>query len=195
MEKHPIRPKDADSSEMLDLEGTQMPPSRELPEVIRVSLPQGGDWQQAKLHALRRRVQRRAEKARVGGKRRNLAIVCARGDGKSTEAQWAREPLAMLGVPVHDQVGGLGRDTVVPEDHVRLTTIHFSRGIEASRVVILDFANVISGADSHVRDSRIMSHISLSRGQSGTTIVAVDDSTSPHLTFIEELIKAYKAEG
>jgi ATP-dependent exoDNAse (exonuclease V) beta subunit len=100
----------------------------------------------------------------------------------------------MLGVPVHDQIEGAARDTVVPEDHVRLATIHSARGIEASRVVILDSTNGVSAAESHTRNSRIMSHIALSRGQIGTNIIAVDDSTNPHLTFIEGLIKAYKAD-
>jgi hypothetical protein len=40
-----------------------------------------------------------------------------------------------------------------------------------------------------------MSHIALSRGQIGTTIVAVDDTANPHLVFIEELVRACKAEG
>lgn len=195
VEKHPVRPRAEATSEMLDLEGTQMTPGGELPEVIRVSLPQGGDWRQAKLHAYVAVFNSLLEKLASEGKRRDLAILCARGDGKSFEAKWARDALAILGVPVHDQIEGEARDAAVPEDHVRLTTIHSSRGIEASRVVILDFANGVSGAEPHARNSQIMSHIALSRGQLGTTIVAIDDSINPHLTFIEELIKAYKADS
>lgn len=194
VEKHPVRQRAEDTSEMLNLEGTQMSPGGELPEVIRVSLPQGGDWRQAKLHAYVAVFNTLLEKLASEGKRRDLAILCARGDGKTYEAQWARDALAMLGVPVHDQIDGEARDAAVPEDHVRLATIHSSRGIEASRVVILDFVNGVSAAERHTRNSQIMSHIALSRGQTGTTIVAVDESTNPHLTFIEELIKAYKAE-
>lgn len=73
-----------------------------------------------------------------------------------------------------------------------MPTVRSSRGIEAARVVILDFANGVSAVESHTRNSRIMSHIALSRGQIGATIVAVDDATNPHLTFMEELIKAYR---
>lgn len=192
--KHPIRVGAEDQSEMLDLEGTQMTPGGELPEVIRVSSPQGSDWRQAKLHAYVAVFNSLLERLASEGKRRDLAILCARGDGKSFEAKWARDALAMLGVPVHDQIDGEARDAAVPDGHVRLATIHSSRGIEASRVVILDFANGVSSAEAHTRNSRIMSHIALSRGQLGTTIVAVEDSANPHLTFIEELIKAYKAE-
>jgi superfamily I DNA/RNA helicase len=85
------------------------------------------------------------------------------------------------------------RDAPVPEDYVRLATIHSSRGTEASRVVILDYASGVSPNEAHLRNSRVMTHIALSGGQIGTAIVAVDDSTNPHLTFLEELIKAYKA--
>lgn len=194
LEKHPVRRKAEDTTEMLDLEGTQMAPGGDLPDVIRISLPQGGDWRQAKLHGYVAVFNAVLEKLASEGKRRDLAILCARGDGNGFEAQWARDALAILGVPVHDQIGGEARDAVVPEDHVRLATIHSSRGIEASRVVILDFANGVSAAESHTRNSRIMSHIALSRGQIGTTIVSVDGATNPHLTFIEELIKAYEAE-
>lgn len=191
---HPVRRKAEDPSAMLNLEGTQMAPGGELPEVIRISLPQGGDWRQAKLHGYVAVFSRALERLASEGKRRDLAILCARGDGKSFEAQWARDALAMLGVPVHDQIDGSARDAAVPEDHVRLATMHSSRGIEASRVVILDFASGVSAAESHTRNSRIMSHIALSRGQIGTTIVSVDDSANPHLVFIEELVKAYKTE-
>ncbi|MGH3997619.1 MAG: hypothetical protein ACRDTJ_09180 [Pseudonocardiaceae bacterium] len=193
VEKHPINPRRGDGSEMLALTGTQMTPGGELPEVIRVTLPPAGDWRQAKLHAYAAIFSSALELLASEGKRRDLAIVCARGDTKSAEPKWAREALAMLDVPVHDQIAGTGRDTVVPEEHVRLTTIHSSRGIEASRVILLDFANGVSGAEHHIRNSRIMSHIALSRGQLGTAIVVVDGSTSPHLAFIEELIKAYKS--
>lgn len=79
----------------------------------------------------------------------------------------------------------------MPEDHVRLVTIHSARGIEASRVVILGMDKGISAVPAHLRNSRIMSHIALSRGQIGTTIVALDDATNPFLTFIEELAEAY----
>lgn len=195
VEKHPVRMQAEDPSEMLDLEGTQMAPGGELPEVIRVSLPEGGDWRQAKLHAYVAVFNTLLEKLASEGRRRDLAVLCARGDGKSFEAKWARDALAMLGVPIHDQIDGEARDAAVPEDHVRLATIHSSRGIEASRVVILDFANGVSGAELHTRNSQIMSHIALSRGQLGTTILAIDDSINPHLTFIEELIKAYKADA
>ncbi len=188
---HPLRRDLTDSSEMLDLDGTQLTPGGDLPEVIRVTLPPGGDWRQAKLHAYVAVFNAVLEKLAAEGKRRDLAVLCARGDTRSGEAQWARDALALLGVPVHDQIGGPERDAVVPEDHVRLATFHSSRGIEASRVVLLDFAHGVSGSDAHTRNSRIMSHIALSRAQIGSTIVAVDDSRSPHLKFLEELIKAY----
>ncbi len=129
------------------------------------------------------------------GKRRDLAILCAMGDNKSGEAALAREALRILGVPVHDQVDAIGRGVSVPEDHVRLVTIHSARGIEASRVVILGMDKGVSAAPTHLRNSRIMSHIALSRGQIGTTIVALDDSTNPFIEFIEELARSYSEAG
>lgn len=192
--EHPLRRDLSDASEMLGLEGTQLTPGGDLPDIIRVTLPPGGDWRQAKLHAYVAVFNAVLEKLASEGKRRDLAILCARGDTKSGEAQWARDALKLLGVPVHDQINGPERDAGVPEDHVRLATIHSSRGIEASRVVLLDFANGVSGTEAHNRNSRIMSHIALSRAQIGTTIVAVDESHSPHLTFLEELIRSYESQ-
>ena len=155
----------------------------------------GGDWRQAKLHGYVAIFNAALEKLASEGKRRDLAILCARGDGKSSEAQWAREA---LGVARRASTRPDRRSCTRcrrPEDHVRLATIHSSRGVEASRVIILDFANGVSSSELHTRNSRIMSHIALSRGQIGTTIIAVDGSTNPHLMFIEELVRAYKTEG
>lgn len=189
--RHPLRRGAEDTTEMLDLNGTQVLTGGDLPEIVRISLPNGDNWRQAKLHGYVAVFSRALEKLASEGKRRDLAILCARGDAKSFEAQWARDALAMLAVPVHDQIAGAARDAAVPEGHVRLATIHSSRGIEASRVVILDFASGISAAEEHTRNSRIMSYVALSRGQVGTTIVAADDSSNRHLIFLEELVKAY----
>jgi superfamily I DNA/RNA helicase len=112
-------------------------------------------------------------------------------DNKSGEPDLAREALSILGVPVHDQVGTMGRGRSVPEDHVRLVTIHSARGIEAARVVILGMDQGVSAAPNHLRNSRVMSHIALSRGQHGTTIVALEDSANPFISFIEELGRLY----
>ena len=49
----------------------------------------------------------------------------------------------------------------------------------------------VSAAPSHLRNSRVMSHIALSRGQDGTTIVALEDSANPFISFIEELGRCY----
>lgn len=178
---------------MLDLAGVHSDPGGELPRVVRVSVPSGvgADWQQAKLHAYAALFHQELEKLASEGKRRDLAILCAMGEDRSAEPALAREALQILGVPVHDQVGSAGRGVAVPEDHVRLVTIHSARGIEASRVVILGMDKGISTVPAHLRNSRIMSHIALSRGQIGTTIVALDDATNPFLTFIEELAQAY----
>lgn len=194
VDDHPLRRPTEDASSMLDLEGTQMTAGGELPQFIRIQLPPGGDWRQAKLHSYVAVFNAVLEQLAAEGKRRDLAVLCARSDRASAEPQLAREALAMLGVPVHDQIDGVARDTVVPEDHVRLTTIHSSRGIEASRVVILDYDRGVSAAEAHTRNSRIMSHIALSRGQIGTTIIALEGASSPHLMFIEELVKAYQPQ-
>lgn len=131
------------------------------------------------------------EKLAMEGNRRDLAIICARSDERSFEPRLAREALRILGVPVHDQVDTAQRGTVVPQGHVRLTTIHSARGIEASRVVLLDLARGISADDAHLQNSRIMCYIALSRAQRATTIVVPDSSKNPYVTFIEKLNEAY----
>lgn len=194
VDAHPLRRHEADAGDMLDLEGTQMTVGGELPQIIRISVPPAGNWRQAKLHSYVAVFNAVLERLASEGKRRDLAILCARGDRLSGEPQLAREALAMLGVPVHDQLDGIARDSAVPEGHVRLTTIHSSRGIEASRVVILDFDRGVSPAEGHVRNSRIMSHIALSRGQIGTTLVTLEEAANPHLLFLEELVRAYEPQ-
>lgn len=183
-----------DESEMLDLVGVQVAPGGELPHVVRVSAPSGSTaaWQQAKIDAYAAVFHQELEKLASEGKRRDLAVLCAMGDNKSGEPRLAREALRVLGVPTHDQVHPDARGLAVPEDHVRLVTIHSSRGIEASRVVILGMDKGISTAEGHQRNSRIMSYIALSRGQLGTTIVTLDDAQNPYITFIEELTRAYR---
>jgi hypothetical protein len=191
--RHPLKIPAENQDDMLDLEGTQLAVGGELPQVVRLVVPSGSDWRLAKLHAYVAIFNGELEKLAAEGKRRDLAILCARGDSKSSEPQLAREALEMLHVPFHDQIDGRARDVVVPEDHVRLTTIHSSRGIEASRVVILDFDRGVSSSDGHARNSRIMSYIALSRGQIGTTVVALEDANNPHLAYLEEVVKAYRS--
>ena len=194
--KHPLRTGPGPDA-MLDLAGVQSDPGGELPRVVRIAIPTGPrtSWQHAKLDAYVAIFHQELENLAAEGKRRDLAILCAMGDNKSGEAALAREALRILGVPVHDQVDAIGRGVSVPEDHVRLVTIHSARGIEASRVVILGMDKGVSAAPTHLRNSRIMSHIALSRGQIGTTIVALDDSTNPFIEFIEELARSYSEVG
>lgn len=194
VDAHPLRRPAGDTAGMLELEGTQMTPGGELPQIIRLSVPPTGNWRQAKLHSYVAVFNAVLERLATEGKRRDMAILCARGDRLSGDPQLAREALAMLGVPVHDQIDGVARDSAVPDGHVRLTTIHSSRGIEASRVVILDFDRGVSSAEAHLRNSRIMSHIALSRGQIGTTIVTLEEASNPHLIFLEELVRAYEPQ-
>ncbi|WP_298515305.1 NERD domain-containing protein [uncultured Nocardioides sp.] len=190
--KHPLRSA-PNPDAMLDLDGVQSNPGGELPRVVRIALPTGprANWRQAKLNAYVATFHGELEKLAGEGNRRDLAILCAMADNKSGEPDLAREALSILGVPVHDQVGTMGRGRSVPEDHVRLVTIHSARGIEAARVVILGMDQGVSAAPNHLRNSRVMSHIALSRGQHGTTIVALEDSANPFISFIEELGRLY----
>jgi hypothetical protein len=176
----------------LDLNLPDTRPGGELPDVVRLGVPHGAGWRQAKLHGYAAVFMRELEKLESEGRHRDLAILCARGDARSAEPQIAREALDLIGIPVHDQVHPSSRGQSVPRDHVRLTTIHSSRGVEASRVVILDLAGGLSQHDDHRTNSRIMAYIALSRGQHGTTIVALDDAHSAYLDFIEGIVTAYR---
>lgn len=188
--KHPLKLHTYGSGE-LALGLPEIAPGGELPRVVRVDLPENG-WRQAKLEAYVSVIFEELEKLAAEGNPRDLAIICAQRDTKSFEPRRARDALHILGVPVHDQIDPKQRGTVVPKDHVRLTTIHSARGIEACRVVLLDLAQGISLTDAHQQNSRIMSYIALSRAQRATTIVVPGDCEHPYVTFIERLVEAYR---
>lgn len=167
----------------------------ELPRIVRVSVPRGQGWRQAKLHGYVAVFRQELEALAAAGTPRDLAIISARSDNKSAEPGLAREALEILGVPVHDQIDAGGRGLAVPRDHVRLASIHSSRGIEASRVVILDLERGLSTAPEHRQNSRIMAYIALSRAQVATTIVTLDDAANPFVQFVEYLVRAYREQS
>lgn len=185
----PLRAAPSDD-EMFDL--PELAPGGELPEIIRLGVPVGQGWRDAKLDGYVAVFHQVLERLASEGRRRDLAVLCARRDEKSAEPDLARRALAVLGVPIHDQIDPTQRGLAVPEGAVRLCTIHSSRGIEAARTVILDFDHGISTKPEMAQNSRIMSYIALSRGQLGTTIVALDDAQNPYLTFVESLVQEYR---
>lgn len=163
-----------------------------LPRVVRVDRS-GPDWRKKRLNAYTAVIFAELEKLAEEGNSRDLAILCAEGDQKSEEAGVARQALQLLGVPVHDQIEVGGRDRPVEEGQVRLVTIHSSRGIEASRVVVLGMATGISQDPRHQTNSRVMSYIALSRAQTATTVIAPDNVANTFVDFIESLVATYRA--
>lgn len=187
--KRPLRSASEPHPQML----LDIPVSRdggELPRVLRIDRS-ASDWRRRRLEAYVAVIFEELEKLAAQGKRRDLAILCAQVDSKSEEPAVARQALNILGVPFLDQIDARSRGRILERDHVRLVTIHSSRGIEASRVIVLGMSTGISPSPDRQANSRVMAYIALSRAQVATTIVVPDNTDNPYVTFIEEIVDAY----
>lgn len=113
--------------------------------------------------------------ARLERERRpfDLAILVARTKGDPPNLNAVRRVLDSMGVPYLDQTVAANKSVVLPEGHVRLVSYSSARGIEASRVLLLDLGYAFwepkTRADGET--SRTMLYVALTRGRLGTTVL------------------------
>ncbi|WP_107706204.1 NERD domain-containing protein [Nocardioides allogilvus] len=104
---------------------------------------------------------------------RDLAILVARTKNDAVNLGTVRKALDLMGVPYLDQTLEANKSIVLPEGHVRLVSYSSARGIEASRVLLLDLGYAFwepkTKAEGDV--SRAMLYVALTRGRLGTTVL------------------------
>lgn len=129
------------------------------------------------------------------GHPRDLAILVNRTVNDAFNLATARKCLNSLGIPFLDQTRDEHKSAVLPEGHVRLVSYSSARGIEASRVLLLDlgiaFWEPKTPRDGEV--SRTMLYIALTRGRLGTTVLCGPrERDKPYVEFLVASCNEYK---
>ncbi len=131
------------------------------------------------------------------GEPRNLMIMLPTpkpGADKSA----VEEALNELGVPYLDQIDTRNRRTRLPADHVRLVTVHSSRGLQAKRSIIfaphlLNFER--DSAQRSRRETNAASYIAMSRAMNGTRLVTIEgEQPSRFQDFVVRTQQAYRQQ-
>jgi hypothetical protein len=173
----------------LDLDLAAVPDPTELIDVRFWSYPPGKDQCfQDVVAELLARLER--EK-----KPRDLAILFARTSKDPLNLKTIRNVLDRMGVPYLDQTVESNKGSVLPEGHVRLVSYSSARGIEASRVLLLDlgfaFWEPKTMAEGDI--SRAMLYVALTRGRLGTTVLCAPvEQEKPYVDFLVESVGEYE---
>jgi hypothetical protein len=126
---------------------------------------------------------------------RDLAILVARTVRDEFNLITVRRVLDKLGVPYLDQTLDANKSTVLPEGHVRVVSYMSARGIEASRVLLLDLGSGFwETEERHVGEmSRAMLYVALTRGRLGTTVLNGPlERTKAYVEFLTASVREYE---
>jgi hypothetical protein len=128
-------------------------------------------------------------------KPRDLAILVARTSKDPLNLKTVRRVLDRMGVPYLDQTVEANKSVVLPDEHVRLVSYSSARGIEASRVLLLDlgyaFWNPKTKEEGDV--SRAMLYVALTRGRLGTTVLCAPvEQKAAYVDFLVESVGEYE---
>jgi hypothetical protein len=125
----------------------------------------------------------------------DLAILVARTRRLSVNLITVRRVLEQMGVPYLDQTIDANKSVVLPEKHVRLVSYASARGIEASRVLLLDLGFAFWEPPTKTAGdvSRAMLYIALTRGRLGTTVLCAPvEQESPYVDFLVSSVREYE---
>lgn len=148
-------------------------------------------------------IQQELETLKKLGRENDLMILAPRKDYRkneqsndhelapevSSENCSVREALKELGVDFLDQVNPDNRRSRLAKNQVRFVTVHSSRGLQATRVLLiapheLDF--------NDTQKTNTAAYIALSRALNGTTVLTVKDKEpSRFQSFVEKANRAY----
>lgn len=174
---------------VLDLEMEAIPDPTELIDVRFWRYPPGKD--QCFEDVLTELLERLERERRP----RDLAILVARSRGQDARnLETARQALDRMGVPYLDQTIDANKAGVLPDGHVRLVSYSSARGIEASRVLLLDLGYAFwepkTKADGEI--SRTMLYVALTRGRLGTTVLSAPvEQGKPYVDFLVSSVTEY----
>lgn len=125
----------------------------------------------------------------------DLAILVARTKNDTVNLATVRKVLDRMGVPYLDQTVDANKGVVLPEGHVRLVSYSSARGIEASRVLLLDLGYAFwepkTKAEGDV--SRAMLYVALTRGRLGTTVLCAPvEQERAYVDFLVSSVREYE---
>lgn len=125
----------------------------------------------------------------------DLAVLVSRTKREALNLATARKALERMGVPYLDQTVDANKSMVLPEGHVRLVSYSSARGIEASRVLLLDMGQAFWRPKNkrEAEVSRTMLYVALTRGRLGTTVLSAPaDRTGAYLQFLQASVDEYE---
>ena len=117
-----------------------------------------------------------------------------RGNSGDYLGQRVIEALELVGCPYIDQVDNDARRSLRPEGAVRLVTYHSSRGVEASRVLILGFEELGRSMGGPLARQRNLAYVTLTRAKFGCRVAVSAARTGPHLDFVQAAAGAVRRE-
>lgn len=125
----------------------------------------------------------------------DLAILVARTKNDTVNLATVRKVLDRMGVPYLDQTVDANKSVVLPEGHVRLVSYSSARGIEASRVLLLDLGYAFWEPKTKAAGdvSRAMLYVALTRGRLGTTVLCAPvEQKKAYVDFLVESVSEYE---
>lgn len=117
-----------------------------------------------------------------------------RGNSGDYLGQRVAMALDLTGCTYIDQVDSDARRSIRPEGAVRLVTYHSSRGIEASRVLILGFEELGRTMGGPLPRQRNLAYVALTRAKFGCRVAVSASRTGPHLDFVQAAAGAVRRE-
>lgn len=128
------------------------------------------------------------------GAPRDLMLLFPRTDRDLTGRELVVQALKRLEVPYLDQVIPANRRERLQPGHVRLVTVHSSRGLQATRTIL--FAPHLMTTNPQNEDATVWNstvpYIALSRAMNGTHIVEFsDEEPSPFQNYVNSCREAY----
>ncbi|WP_237223942.1 NERD domain-containing protein [Rothia nasisuis] len=128
------------------------------------------------------------------GAPRDLMLLFPRTDRDATGRELVVQALKGLKVPYLDQVIPANRRERLQPGHVRLVTVHSSRGLQATRTILFAphlITTNLQNDDATVWNSTVP-YIALSRAMNGTHIVEFsDEDPSPFQNYVNSCREAY----
>ena len=173
----------------LDLDIEAVPDATELIDVRFWDTPPGKD--QAFEDVISELLERLDREKRP----RDLAVLVARTANDAFNLATVRRVLDKLGVPYLDQTVDANKNLVLQEGHVRLVSYMSARGIEASRVLLLDLGfSFWEPKDATIGNmSRAMLYVALTRGRLGTIVLnAPVEREKPYVDFLVSSVEEYE---
>lgn len=162
-----------------------------------------GDDAEPQIEQYKAHIKQELEAVKALGRENDLMILTPRKDyywdraskkneirpDDCPENERVREALKELGVDFLDQVNPDNRRSRLTENKIRFVTVHSSRGLQATRVLLVAPHKLEFEGENTTNTA---AYIALSRALNGTTVLTVEgEEPSRFQTFVEQADRAY----